>query len=230
MDKEIEICRNCKNPLTICDCVHLTSKPSGALDIPPPAYVIQPIPADERCPVCQKFNCFCGTGHPKYDPRAATISKEELIKQQETEFGKEQGETKRQLQEDAQLVKQQIQVERKVIFSEKRPTAFVVINSKPTVPEILEGMAKTFKERNLVYKDNYKHFGKVLSGMFPEGLHIEKGDEAAFNRFALMFQVIGKMSRYASNVTTGGHKDSAHDAAVYSAMLEESTDEPNKKD
>jgi hypothetical protein len=32
-----------------------------------------------------------------------------------------------------------------------------------------------------------------------------------------------KLQRYAESLGTGGHADSAHDAAVYSAMLEELT-------
>ena len=83
------------------------------------------------------------------------------------------------------------------------------------VPEILEGMAKTFRERNKVYKDNYRMISQIMAVLFPEGVPSELVVEEHFHLFELL---LVKISRYAiSNLT---HVDSIHDAAVYCAMCE----------
>jgi hypothetical protein len=97
----------------------------------------------------------------------------------------------------------------------------VPIGKRPTVPELLEGMASTYRERNKTYGDNYKKLGAQMVAMFPDGL--PKLDEAGWNRFGVWFMALTKLQRYAESLGTGGHADSAHDAAVYSAMLEELT-------
>lgn len=84
--------------------------------------------------------------------------------------------------------------------------------------KILMEAAETHNERYKVYGNNFLHMGTVLMGMFPEGLALKTADD--FNRFNLFIQVVGKMSRYAQNLDKGGHIDSAHDACVYSAMLQ----------
>lgn len=99
----------------------------------------------------------------------------------------------------------------------------VTIQTAPRAPENLESGAKTFRERNATYGDNYLHFGTVMAGMFPEGLHIEAGDATAFNRLGVFIQCASKLTRYAQNLSKGGHADSAHDLMVYAAMLEEVT-------
>jgi hypothetical protein len=89
------------------------------------------------------------------------------------------------------------------------------------VPEILMVAAQTFKERNAQYGDNYKKFGSIMRSLFPDGLNISSEDE--WNRIGLFVQLVSKTTRYAANMDKGGHEDSAHDACVYAAMLQEMT-------
>jgi len=95
--------------------------------------------------------------------------------------------------------------------------------SNKRAPDFLESGAATFRQRNALYGDNYLSFGKVMSGLFPEGLRIEAGDIEAYNRLGIFTQCVSKISRYALNLAQGGHEDSAHDLMVYAAMLEEVT-------
>jgi hypothetical protein len=88
-----------------------------------------------------------------------------------------------------------------------------------TVPDRLNQLGKLFKKRGEIYGDNYHHFGTVLSGLFPNGLHLQTEEE--HNRYALFLQLVHKLSRYANTIKTGGHKDSLDDFAVYSQMLAE---------
>ena len=93
------------------------------------------------------------------------------------------------------------------------------------VPEKLEAMAKTFRERNKVYGNNYKMISKLMAVLFPEGVPSELVLEEHFHLFEL---VLVKISRYAiSNLT---HVDSVHDAAVYCAMCEAITEEQQTKE
>lgn len=91
----------------------------------------------------------------------------------------------------------------------------------PSVPEIMAEAAETFKQRNALYGDSYKHFHEVMQVLFPEGLTLKTDDE--WRRFGILFYLIGKVVRYCNNFTEGGHVDSAHDSGVYSFMLEELT-------
>lgn len=90
-----------------------------------------------------------------------------------------------------------------------------------TVPEILINAAQTFDERNRIYGDTYKNFGGAMAAAFPDGLTVKSTDD--WNRLGLLIQIMGKVTRYAAQFDNGGHQDSAHDACVYSAMLEELT-------
>jgi len=83
------------------------------------------------------------------------------------------------------------------------------------VPEILEEMAETFRERNKIYKDNYRTTGKVMAILFPDGVPSELVVQDHFHLFEL---ILVKISRYAISGLT--HIDSIHDAAVYAAMCE----------
>ena len=94
---------------------------------------------------------------------------------------------------------------------------------KKTVPEILIDAAQTYEERNKVYGDTYKNFGGAMAAAFPNGLVVKTADD--WNRIGLLVQIMGKITRYAAQFENGGHIDSAHDACVYSAMLEELTRE-----
>ena len=92
-----------------------------------------------------------------------------------------------------------------------------------TVPELLRDAASTYEQRNKLYGDNYKKFGKVLEAIFPAGLQLDSFE--SHNRYGILVQCISKIMRYAENLDMGGHKDSAHDLSVYAAMLEELTDD-----
>jgi len=95
-------------------------------------------------------------------------------------------------------------------------------DSDQRAPDILEEGAETFRLRNLAYGDSYLEIGGILQAFFPEGLPIFKSSDD-WNRFALWLAILLKLQRYANNLEDGGHKDSAHDAMVYAAMLEEVT-------
>jgi hypothetical protein len=57
--------------------------------------------------------------------------------------------------------------------------------------------------------------------LFPRGILITSPED--HNRFGAWYMAFNKLVRYAMQMETGGHPDSAHDAMVYSAMLEELT-------
>ena len=99
-------------------------------------------------------------------------------------------------------------------------------NEVKTVPDMLRSAAETYEQRNKLYGDNYKRFGDVMLALLPNGVKLETKDD--WNRFGVFFHVVGKVTRYAANIDTGGHQDSAHDLAVYAAMLEELTQEQLK--
>lgn len=80
-------------------------------------------------------------------------------------------------------------------------------------------MAATYRERNALYKDNYKRFGDIMVALFPDGLVLKNKEE--WNRICIFMMMVSKTTRYAGNFEVGGHQDSVHDLGVYSAMLEE---------
>lgn len=92
--------------------------------------------------------------------------------------------------------------------------------SKKTVPEILSTMADTYRERNKIYGDSYKHFGNTLHALFPNGLTVNSAE--VWGRLAIFLAIIGKAQRYTADFEKG-HIDSTHDLPVYGAMLEELT-------
>lgn len=93
------------------------------------------------------------------------------------------------------------------------------------VPLQLQKAAEIFKARNKIYGDNYKEFGNVMKALFPEQISITDPEE--HGRFAILIQIVAKLSRYAKNFKIGGHNDSLDDLAVYSMMLKE-LDSQNK--
>lgn len=93
----------------------------------------------------------------------------------------------------------------------------------PRAPDLLELGAATYRQRNKLYGDNYHHFGKLMMGLFPNGLTVNDPDD--WNRLALVINCAGKLQRYTQSFTRGGHQDSVHDLMVYAAMLEELTHE-----
>jgi hypothetical protein len=92
-----------------------------------------------------------------------------------------------------------------------------------TVPDILRDCADTYEQRNKLYGDNYKKFGRVMMAVFPNGLVLAGEDD--FNRLGIFIQCVSKLTRYSEMLTRGGHQDSAHDLSVYAAMLEELTND-----
>lgn len=88
-------------------------------------------------------------------------------------------------------------------------------------PEILEDAAKTYRERNALYGDNYLKFGRIMKEMFSDTEITVDG----FNRLGVFVQCLSKLTRYAENMDKGGHYDSALDLSVYAAMLAELTKE-----
>lgn len=92
-----------------------------------------------------------------------------------------------------------------------------------TVSERLTKLGNLYKERNKLYKDNYKRFGDVLIAMFPDGIHLTTAEE--MNRFALFLQLVHKLTRYARSIKP--HADSLDDLTVYAQMLREYDDDTN---
>ncbi|NBQ49091.1 MAG: hypothetical protein EBV86_01260 [Marivivens sp.] len=82
--------------------------------------------------------------------------------------------------------------------------------------EVMREMLETFEQRGALYKDNYLLIGQVLEVIFPDGVQLlTQGDH---NRYHLFIQCLNKLLRLA--MTDLSHQDSAHDLAVYAAMLE----------
>jgi hypothetical protein len=81
---------------------------------------------------------------------------------------------------------------------------------------ILDGMKRTAQERHEVYGDSFLTFGKIAAALWPNGLAV--GTEEEFARLGVLVQILSKLCRYSA--TPQGHIDSAHDMAVYSAILE----------
>lgn len=96
-----------------------------------------------------------------------------------------------------------------------------------TVPDMLGALGKLYRQRNKLYKDNYKNFGLTLVGLFPRGITLRTAEE--FNRFALFLQLQHKQSRYANSILTGGHADSLDDITVYAQMTQEFDHAQRKK-
>lgn len=98
-------------------------------------------------------------------------------------------------------------------------------NAKPSVArpigpdagDILASLAGLYRERNAVYKDNYKHIGGMMAALFPDGITLRTPNDHV--RFHLFVLAMVKVTRYTNNWKTG-HSDSAKDAAVYMAMLD----------
>ena len=87
-----------------------------------------------------------------------------------------------------------------------------------SVPDTLEAMAKTYRERNAVYGDNWRSVGDVMMKMFPNGSEMRDAED--FNDWHLFELIIVKLTRFANSKLT--HIDSIHDIAVSAAMLEAS--------
>lgn len=89
------------------------------------------------------------------------------------------------------------------------------VPSSTGVPAILEQMAATFRERNEVYRDNYKRVPAVVSALFPRGVPGALVLQPQWHLFEL---ILVKLARFANTDLT--HEDSIHDVAVYAAMIQ----------
>ena len=94
----------------------------------------------------------------------------------------------------------------------------------PKADKILGSMAKTFREKNKIYGDNYKNVGTVMASLFPNGISLKTEED--FNTWHLFELIIVKLTRFANSKRT--HKDSIHDIGVYSAMIESLMPEEKK--
>lgn len=88
-----------------------------------------------------------------------------------------------------------------------------------SVPENLRHAADIFEERSKIYGDNYKRFGYIMVGLFPNGLSLKSPED--FGRMGVFVQIVSKMTRYAEQFEKGGHPDSLDDTSVYSMMLQD---------
>ena len=86
------------------------------------------------------------------------------------------------------------------------------------VASTLESAADTFRERAVVYKDNFRKVGAVMAALFPEGMTLKTPED--YNRWHLFELAIVKLTRYTNNYSEGGHADSVTDLIVYMAMVQ----------
>lgn len=88
--------------------------------------------------------------------------------------------------------------------------------------QILFSAADTLAARSRDYANGGRNgnevHAEVLRALFPEG--IPTGNAGSLNKFVLLNFIIGKVVRYALLLDKGGHQDSAHDIAVYGAILD----------
>lgn len=84
--------------------------------------------------------------------------------------------------------------------------------------EALADLGELFRQRNAVYGDTYLDFGKLLMGLFPNGLTVSSEEEAS--RLAIVMHIADKLARYAKALNTGGHPDSLDDISVYAQLCQ----------
>jgi len=96
------------------------------------------------------------------------------------------------------------------------------MKQKFAADKILSEAAKTYAEKNAIYKSHFVDIGGAMNALFPNGVELKTQND--FMRFHILSWIVGKISRYATNWEKG-HKDSIHDAVVYCAMLEAIDDE-----
>lgn len=84
--------------------------------------------------------------------------------------------------------------------------------------EALAALGELYRDRNAIYGDTFRDFGKIMAGFFPKPMTISTEQE--WNRLALFFHCADKLGRYAKQFHNGGHVDSMNDLAVYSQLLQ----------
>lgn len=90
-----------------------------------------------------------------------------------------------------------------------------------SVPSMLRKAAGIYEERGRIYGDNYKVFGEAFNSLFGRYLVPSADPAMDFNRLGVLVQIVSKLTRYAQNVSKGGHDDSLDDLVVYTMMLKE---------
>ncbi len=96
--------------------------------------------------------------------------------------------------------------------------AGVQMDSRLTVGERLTDLGVIFESRKPLYGDSYKHMGKVLKSLFPNGLILDS--EFSFNRLVTFIQLLMKVNRYAFTIRKGEWQpDSLDDLAIYTQIL-----------
>ena len=92
-----------------------------------------------------------------------------------------------------------------------------------SVPNRLRDLGKIYEERNALYGDSYKEFGKLMAAMFPAGISLKTAEQ--FNRFSLFLHIVDKVRRYGGGNMLRCHPDSLDDLSVYAQMLSETDEE-----
>ena len=97
---------------------------------------------------------------------------------------------------------------------------------KGSVSNIMEKAIATLESRHKVYGDSYKLTANALESFFPDGICLKSSKD--HERFHIFMLIVVKLSRYSNNWTKP-HKDSIHDAGIYSFILEHIDNPLNKK-
>lgn len=92
----------------------------------------------------------------------------------------------------------------------------------PFVSKHLHELADLFAQRNAVYKDNFRMYGRLMEALFPDGL--QSVDQQDHNKDHLFMLAMVKLTRYVINYRVG-HKDSLDDMIVYLSMIAALDDE-----
>ncbi len=82
--------------------------------------------------------------------------------------------------------------------------------------------AEIFDSRNATYQDGFNKTGKIMSAFFPNGVTLNTEDD--FVRFATLQMCVGKLNRYTTAFSSGGHQDSVDDLICYAAILSHLTE------
>lgn len=106
--------------------------------------------------------------------------------------------------------------------SQERSLGYDISSAPPEgfakrVLDILQGATDVYRDRNAVYKDNFRLVGKVMEALFPEG-RPPLTAAAEYDRWHIFELVIVKLTRYANNFDTP-HEDSLLDMLPYLGIL-----------
>jgi hypothetical protein len=85
--------------------------------------------------------------------------------------------------------------------------------------EKLEEAVEIYKQRSVVYGNNYELVGETMKGLFPDGLTLTTAHD--WDRLHIFLLIIVKLTRYVKNWKEGGHADSMEDIIVYAALMGE---------